>query len=178
MGRPKALLQFEGESFLDRLISRFGGICDPIIVVLGYDSARIREGIRAASQVSFAINPDPQRGMLSSLQCGLAELPANTGAALFTPVDLPAITRSTIAAVAASDSAVTIPRYSGHNGHPVRISRAIAGELLSLPAGAQARDVLHRHRDATTFIDVDDPAILHDVDTPQEYEALIAGAQR
>jgi len=178
MGRPKALLDLEGETFLDRLISRFTGICDPIIVVLGYDSARVRDGIRSDSVATFAINPAPQRGMLSSLQCGLRELPAGAAAILFTLVDLPAVERSTIQAVAAAKAPVVIPRFDARNGHPVQISRAIAAELLALPVEAQARDVLHRHRAATLFIDVADPAILNDVDTPQEYDDLIAGARR
>jgi len=177
MGRPKPLLDLYGETFLDRLIERFHGICVPIMVVLGYEADRIRSGIRNARGVEFVVNPAPERGMLSSLQCGLASLPADADAVLFTPADLPSIERSTIAAVAASGSAeITIPRYGGRNGHPVRISRGIVAELLALPEDAQARDVLHRHRGQTLFLDVDDPGILHDVDTPADYEALIAGS--
>jgi molybdenum cofactor cytidylyltransferase len=177
MGRPKPLLELNGETFLDRLIGRFSGICSPITVVLGYEANRIRAGIRNVGGARFVVNPAPERGMLSSLQCGLASLPADAEAALFTPADLPSIQSSTIAAVAASNAAtIAIPRCGGRNGHPVRISRAIVAELLALPEGAQAREVLHRHRGETLFLDVDDPGILHDVDTPADYEELIAGS--
>jgi molybdenum cofactor cytidylyltransferase len=176
MGRPKPLLSLDGETFLDRLIARFSGICSPVTVVLGYDAGRIRAGIRQAAGAEFVVNPLPERGMLSSLQCGLASLPDDTDAVLFTPADLPSIQSSTIAAVAASDAAIVIPRRGGRNGHPVRVSRGIAAELLSLPVDAQAREVLHRHRGETLFLDVDDPGILHDVDTPADYEALVAGS--
>jgi molybdenum cofactor cytidylyltransferase len=176
MGRPKPLLELDGETFLDRLIGRFYGICAPIVVVLGYEADRIRAGIRNAGGVEFVVNPSPERGMLSSLQCGLASLPGDAAAVLFTPADLPSIRRSTIAVVAASAVAmITIPRCGGRNGHPVRISRGIMAELLALPEDAQARDVLHRHREDTLFIEIHDPGILHDVDTPTDYEALIAG---
>jgi molybdenum cofactor cytidylyltransferase len=176
MGRPKPLLSLDGETFLDRLIARYSGICSPVTVVLGHDAGRIRAGIRQAATAKFVVNPLPERGMLSSLQCGLASLPDDVDAVLFTPADLPSILSSTIAAVAASDAAITIPRRGGRNGHPVRVSRTIAAELLSLPADAQARDVLHRHRPETLFLDVDDPGILYDVDTPADYEALAAGS--
>ncbi len=178
MGRPKPLLDLDGDTFLDRLIDRFSGICSPITVVLGYEANRIRANVRNAGGAVFVVNPAPERGMLSSLQCGLASLPRDADAVLFTPADLPSIQRSTIAAVAASDNTaeVTIPRCGGRNGHPVRISRGIVAELLALPDDAQARDVLHRQRGETRFLDVDDPGILHDVDTPADYEALIAGS--
>jgi len=174
MGHPKPLLPLDGETFLDRLIAAFSGICSPIIVVLGYDADRIRAGIRRAADAEFVVNPAPDRGMLSSLQCGLEQLGGNVDAVLFTPADLPSIHNSTIASVAGSDAAIVVPRCGGRNGHPVRVSRVIAEELLALPAGAQARDVLHQHRSETIFVNVDDPGILYDVDTPQDYEGLVA----
>ena len=45
MGSPKALLEFDGETFLDRLILTLGGACSPVIVVLGCEPQRIRAGL-------------------------------------------------------------------------------------------------------------------------------------
>ena len=170
MGRPKQLLQFEGQTFLDSLIQRFEGICDPIIVVLGYAAGEVRAGIQRGANVEFEVNPAPERGMLSSLQCGLACAPHD---ALFTPVDLPGISRDTIQRLAAADGPVVIPTFQGRKGHPVRISHDVIAELLALPVEAQARDAIRRH-DAQ-LIEVDDPRILQDVDTPADYDALLAG---
>ena len=79
MGTPKALLRFQNETFLDRLIGVFSPVCDPVIVVVGLHADQIRAGIERADDVRFAVNPDPERGMLSSLQCGLALLPSGSG---------------------------------------------------------------------------------------------------
>jgi molybdenum cofactor cytidylyltransferase len=171
MGHPKPLLQFEGQTFLDSLIQRFEGICAPIIVVLGYAADEVRSGIARSAQVEIVVNPAPERGMLSSLQCGLVRVPQD---ALFTPVDLPGISRETIETLASTDGPVVIPAYQGRKGHPVRVSRDVIAELLALPLEAQARDAIRRH-DAQ-LIAVDDPRILHDVDTPADYYALLAGA--
>jgi len=176
MGRPKPLLQLEGETFLDRLITRFLGICQPVVVVLGYGADTVRTGITHAASADIVINEEPERGMLSSLQCGLRRVPANCEAVLFTPVDLPAIRRSTIQKLADTAAAVAMPVFEGRKGHPVRVSREVIRELLALPVDAQARDVIHNHPAA--FVETDDPGILHDVDTPAEYDALIAEAQR
>ena len=75
MGTPKALLQLNDETFLDRLIRLFSEVCSPVIVVLGDQADQIRSGIRRGSEARFVVNPDPERGMLSSLQCGLRSGP-------------------------------------------------------------------------------------------------------
>lgn len=178
MGSPKALLQFQNETFLDRLIRVFSTVCDPIIVVVGEHADPIRAGITRGREVLFAINPDPERGMLSSLQCGLAMVPISADAAMFLPVDHPHIAVATIEILAArfrSDHApVTVPTYAGEHGHPVCIARPVIAELLALPAGAKASDVIHRHVPQTVYVEVDDPAVITDVDSPAAYADLLA----
>lgn len=172
MGRPKPLLEFEGETFLDRLITRFSGICRPVIVVLGYGADQVRTGIAHGGLAEIVINPAPERGMLSSLQCGLRSVPLDVEAVLFTPVDLPSIRPSTIEILIRTPAAVAIPLCDGRKGHPIRVSRQVVEELLALPVEAQAGDVIHRHR--AHLVDTGDPGILHDVDTPQDYDALLS----
>jgi molybdenum cofactor cytidylyltransferase len=178
MGTPKALLAFQNETFLDRLIRLFSSVCNPIIVVVGEHKHQIRSGIDRARDVIFAENPDPERGMLSSLQCGLALVPAEADAAMFLPVDHPNIEISTIETLAARFDAnhapVTVPTYAGEHGHPVCISRQLIAELLALPADAKASDVIHRHVHQTVYFEVADPAVVTDVDDPAAYAELLA----
>jgi molybdenum cofactor cytidylyltransferase len=177
MGSPKALLRFQNETFLDRLIRIFSKVCHPIIVVVGRHADPIRSGIERGRDVLFAENPDPDRGMLSSLQCGLALAPQEA-AAMFLPVDHPHLEESTIKILAArfrSDHApVTVPTYLGEHGHPVCIAAAIVAELLALPPQAKASDVIHRHVANTVYIEVPDPAVVTDVDDPAAYAELLA----
>jgi molybdenum cofactor cytidylyltransferase len=180
MGSPKALLDYRGETFLDRLIGLFSAVCDPVIVVLGFDAERIRIELRRANKAQFAINPDPDRGMLSSLQCGLRELPDAAQGVLFTLVDHPAVDHATLTslveAFAQHGAPVTKPVYAGHRGHPVCISRHVADEILALPVDAQAPDVLRRYRDVTQLVPVEDPGVVEDVDDPAAYAKLLETA--
>lgn len=172
MGQPKALLEYEGEAFLSRLSRILGEACGRVIVVLGYDAEKV--GAVAPGGVEVAVNPAPELGMLSSLQCGL-RLAEDSEAVLFLPVDYGAVQAATVARIAAEAGAadVIVPVFEGLHGHPVCISRRIASELLALPVLAQARDVIHRHRASTLYIAVDDAGIVNDVDTPEEYRALV-----
>ncbi len=181
MGRPKALLRYQNETFLDRMIRLFALVCDPVIVVLGHNAAQIRAGLESPGAAVFTVNPDPERGMLSSLQCGMREVPANAQAVLFAPVDHPHLQTSTLDALAAkfwaARAPVTVPVYDGEHGHPVCISRPLAGELLALAATAQASDVIHRYVSQTCYFEVGDPAVITDIDDPAAYAGLIAAEE-
>lgn len=178
MGTPKALLLFQNETFLDRLIRVFSAVCHPIIVVVGQHAQQIRAGIETGGDVLFTENPDPDRGMLSSLQCGLALVPAAAEAAMFLPVDHPNIRVATIETLAArfrsGRAPVTVPAYAGQHGHPVCIARPLIAELLALPHEAKASDVIHRHVAQTVYVPVSDPAVVTDVDDPTAYADLLA----
>ena len=175
MGTPKALLRYRGETFLDRLIRLFSGVCEPVVVVLGHDAGRIQAGAERAGDALLVVNPDPERGMLSSLQCA-AGIPACAGsdAVLFIPVDHPNIEAPTVQILADAffthRAPVTVPIYQGRKGHPVCISREVIEELLALPPAADTGEAIRAH--AIRRIDVDDPGVVSDIDDPQAYAAL------
>jgi CTP:molybdopterin cytidylyltransferase MocA len=182
MGRPKALLNYRGETFLNRLIRVAGQVADRIIVVVGPPYAeQIRE--HASTGSSFLTNPAPERGQLSSLQIALAELPQDAEGFFFIPVDCPAVSEETVRRLAAAfarrdpQTLFVIPRHGGRRGHPVFAARPIATELLALPAEAQARDVVHRYVSQTLYLDVDDPGILADIDDPAAYRELMEASR-
>jgi len=172
MGSPKALLEYEGEPFLYRLAKVLDAVCGPIVVVLGHDADLVRPAVPEG--VAIAVNPRPERGMLSSLQCGLRAV-AGTAAVMFLPVDYGAVRSESVdrIAVEIGTADVLVPMYEGRHGHPVCVSWAIADEILALPVTAQARDVIHRHRASTRYIVVDDPGVVNDVDTPEDYRVLV-----
>ena len=176
MGTPKALLDYRGETFVGRLVRVLGESCEPLIVVLGYHADVIRQQIPSRAKV--VINPDPSRGQLSSLQTGLAALPAVADGFAFIPVDSPAVEEDTMAKLARAfeqrkpETLFVIPRQSGKRGHPVFAARSVAAEFLALPPTAEAREVVHAHVDRTEYVDVDDSGIFTDVDDPEAYRRL------
>lgn len=176
MGSPKALLPIYNETFIDRLTAVLGGACSPMIAVLGHSAREIQAGMRTTDRVRLVINPEPERGMLSSLQCGLRAIVESVDAVIFTPVDYPAIQATTVDLLARAfcthGAPVTVPVHEGKRGHPVCLSRAVVAELLALPVTAQARDVVRAYRGQTQLVEVRDAGILNDIDSPEEYRAL------
>jgi len=172
MGRPKALLEYRGETFAGRLVRVLSRFCDPVLVVVGHHADAIRERVEA----TFVINPDPDRGQLSSLQSALTTL-SNVEGFLFTPVDSPSVEERTIAALLGTfrqQQTIVIPKYEGRRGHPVCVPAALIPEFLALAPTEETRVVINRHADRIAYIDVDDPGILADVDDPAAYRALVS----
>jgi molybdenum cofactor cytidylyltransferase len=176
MGTPKALLEYRGETFVGRLVRVLATSCDPVIVVLGYHADVIRKQVPTTATI--AINPDPSRGQLSSLQTALAVLPTVVNGFAFIPVDSPAVAEETVATLTRTfeqrkpATLFVIPRRSGKRGHPVVAARSIAAEVLALPPTAEAREVVHAHVDRTEYVDVEDAGIFTDVDDPEAYRQL------
>ena len=175
MGCPKALLRYGTETFLDTLTALFATRCDPVVVVLGAHAAEIR--LAATRPATFVLNPDYAHGMTTSLQCGLRAVPPAAEGVLFTLVDHPAASPPTLDALLAGGGQVRapllrVPRYRDKRGHPIWFSRELMPEFLALPAQGAANEVVHRHADRTEFLDLDDPGIVADIDSPEDYRAL------
>lgn len=178
MGSPKALLEYRGETFLDRLIGLLSRRCSPVIAVLGAQRETVRAGLRRSAEAILVENPDFPSGQLSSMQCGLRAVPADAEAVLFALVDHPAVAPATIDALldSATPAPLRMPRFHGRRGHPILISRLLLPEFLALPARSSAKEVVTQHAAGIAYIDVDDPGILADVDDPAAYASLLAGS--
>ena len=178
MGRPKALLTLGGVSFLEHAIRLLAPLCDPIILVLGYHREEIESTLANRPGLRIAINPNPARGMISSLQCGLAAATLTDSGAIFTVVDCPAVRPETARAVLDAflhrRVAVAVPVFNGKRGHPVCISATVARDLLAASPNEPARDIVARHRTPLSLVEVNDPGAVTDADTPQDLAILEA----
>jgi molybdenum cofactor cytidylyltransferase len=191
MGRDKALLSWPpsgagsapGETFLSAAIRLFAPYVDVVLVVSGRNE-RILAPIVYANGASLVVNPDPDRGQFSSLKAGLQEvLKRGRDAAMITLVDRPPVRPETIQTLeAAFEQALhnrkwaVVPEYQGKHGHPVLAGREMIEAFLRAPDSSNAREVEHAHQAAIEYLPVADPLVAVNVDTPEQYAALLAGA--
>lgn len=170
MGRPKALLKLGDLTFLETLCSRLAqaGV-DPIVAILGADAAEIRAAVTLPA-VRFVVNPDPSRGQLSSIHCGLDAVSAEDLDGLFiAPVDTPRILSSTLRRMMAALGATSlvVPVFGGRRGHPALFGASLLEALRLAPADQGARAVVHARSDRLE-LDCGDPAVLEDFDTLED----------
>jgi molybdenum cofactor cytidylyltransferase len=179
MGRPKMLLPFGEKPLLARVVENLLSVSgiSPIVVVTGHNAQEIREAVREYT-VNIAHNPDyAAGGMLSSVQTGVRALPADCGAFLLALGDQPGVRPETLLALLAAwretDAPIVRPVYDGKHGHPVLFAARCEPEILALPADATLKDAVIRHAADIWEVAVTDPAILDDIDTPEDYERAL-----
>lgn len=176
MGAVKALLPLAGESLLARIIrlARAAGVAR-IVPVLGPPhgetiAAALPAGVRAVW------NPDPDRGMLSSVQAALPGLfaPDEDGrGALLWPVDVPQVKLDSVQRLLAADlTQLTVPSCGERGGHPLWLPAALFPEVLALAATDSLRTLRQRH--TLVRVAVEDPGVLRDLDTPSDYSRALA----
>jgi molybdenum cofactor cytidylyltransferase len=173
MGMPKALLDAGGQSFLARILGslREGGAGPVTVVTRSLDNPVAEEARGLGGET--VLNPDPSTGPISSLQAGLRQLSDDAPAVLVAPVDHPLFSPLTVKVLITgfmeTNAPLVVPAFEGRRGHPVLFSRQLFPELLeeTLPEGA--RTVVRRYLDERLQLPVDDPGILANIDTPEEY---------
>ncbi|MGF6771602.1 molybdenum cofactor cytidylyltransferase [Paraburkholderia sp. GAS199] len=115
---------------------------------------------------------DAERGMGASLAAGI-EASDEAEGWIVALADMPRIEIASIEAVARSldgGASLVAPFYQGQRGHPVGFGIAHRDALLTLDGDTGARSLLMSQQ--VTRLDVDDPGILRDVDTPDDLRKL------
>jgi molybdenum cofactor cytidylyltransferase len=178
MGTPKALCDFEGYACLELVLSASRGIGQPI-VVLGAAREEIQSKVDL-SGIIVVLNEDQESGQTVSFKIGLRALPAEAEAFLLFPVDTPLVTIEDVDFLIAAyrrerdlTKEIFIPSYGLRRGHPVLFRRSIAEEILALRNEAPARSVLNIRPQRIRHVDFQDPYVLMDMDTPEDYDRCL-----
>jgi molybdenum cofactor cytidylyltransferase len=177
MGRPKALLQAGGRTFIRRIlhVMQEAGVTDAVVVVRPTHDEVIAE-VAASGFGRAVVNPRAEDGQLSSLIAGLDAIDEpGVDAALVTLVDVPLVAASAIRLLLARTAISTAPIlravHHGAHGHPVVFKREIFAALRAADPAEGAKAIVR----AASVEDVEtgDPGVLEDVDTPEDYARLI-----
>ena len=175
MGSAKLTLPWrDGRTVVEAVVAalRDGGV-GRIGVVVGGDRQAVEQAL-AGSNVEFVENPRfADDEMLGSIQVGLRAMGDDPTAALLTPGDLPAIRPATVRALidawGESGDAICVPVCEGRRGHPVLLPRRAWPEVLALASGESLRSYLRLHAAELRPVEVPDPGIHADIDSPADY---------
>jgi len=184
MGKPKAILPVENTIFLEKICTNLkkAGVGE-IVVVLG-SHAREIEKIWVKDGEKAVINKKPEDGQLSSLKVGVDEVKAKDGlnSIIICLVDLPQVAVKTYIDLIdfwkEHECSIVVPRYNGKGGHPVIIDRKFLNSIRIAPLDEGLHWVMRRHHDSIFKLDVNDPGVVRDVDTMEDYEKYIEDKNR
>ena len=168
-GRPKALLEWDGQTLAERGVDMLlAGGAAPVLVVAG--AARIE--LPAERRVQIVHNEEWRTGMGSSLRAALRVIPPDADAAVVALADQPLVGPAAVARLIAAYRAgaeVAVAAYEGQLRNPVLLAREHWPEVIDLAAGDQGARVFLRARpDLVTLVECGDTGRPDDIDTPAD----------
>ncbi len=176
MGVNKLLLSWGTGTVLGQTVQNaLASDASAVLLVTGHEVEAVTAVAQAAGATTL-YNPAVAQGgeMITSLQAALRQLPETVTAVLVIlgdqPMVLPETLNRLLHAYYQGAGDLIAPVYQGQRGNPVLIGRRYFAELLALPSTAAPRDVLRRHAHALHLVEVETPAILQDLDRPEDYQ--------
>jgi molybdenum cofactor cytidylyltransferase len=178
MGRPKQILQFEGNSLLRRAtLAALAAKCRPVIVVTGANAEVCRRELYGL-EVWEAFNASWETGMASSVRAGIESLmniEADVSASLILLCDQPHVTSDIISNLVATHHATGRPiiasAYAGSFGVPALFTKTFFRELTQLEGASGAKEIIKRHVSEAHFVSFAEAEV--DVDTPDDFACLL-----
>jgi molybdenum cofactor cytidylyltransferase len=179
MGSPKALLPYQGRPFLEHLLEI---TTRPEIgirrVVLGADAESIAKAIPLKAH-EMVINPEWEKGQLSSIQAAVRKLPAGTDGMLLCLIDHPLISAALVQDLIEhfynSKKPIVLPLYEGRRGHPVIFAASLYEELLRAPLETGARAVVWAHAGDVEEVPTNEQGCVLNLNDPETMNKAIGG---
>lgn len=177
MGRPKPLLPWGGVTLIEYQVRELlaAGV-DDLVVVLGHAAEEVRPRVPQGTRV--AVNEAYREGRASSLRAGAAALAEGADPIVVLSVDQPrprAVIETLLAAHREQAAAITVPVAQRRRGHPVVLAGSLLPELREASEESQGlRGVIAAHEEELREAELDSPAVLLDINTPEQYEEALA----
>jgi molybdenum cofactor cytidylyltransferase len=178
-GRFKPLLPVAGRPLIARTLAALFQVPEisRVLLITGHRADAVCYAAGGYDVVPVH-NPDYEAGgMVSSAQAGVRALPEGVDGFVLSLGDQPAVRPETISRLIAAwrkgAATIAVPAYHGKRGHPVVLSIRCAADILRLQPGQTLKTVVERYKEQSIQVDVDDPGVVVDVDTPDDYERLL-----
>ena len=182
MGHSKALLDLKSCTFLHHVVHALaGGGCDPVLVVIAEGDDAVADEARRSGARTLT-NAVPGEGPITSLRLAIAELGDSVDGIAYLPVDHPLVRPETVARLLAearsSEALLTLPMHGAKRGHPAVFRAGIFPELVDPSLDGGARTVVHRHLPDACLVDIEDPGVITDIDTPETYAEIVSDSSQ
>lgn len=173
----KPLLHIGDKTLLEHAVGLFAGVgIESIVTVIGHRAEELIPAVDAAGSI-YVINNTYHEGMFSSIQRGVKKLQGMCDAFFLLPVDIPLVlpgTVKTLREAFRSNPSILVcyPQFKSRRGHPPLINNLLAYHILSYGGAGGMRRFLSSYRDQAIDVQVEDPSIHLDADSPRDLEVL------
>ncbi len=176
-GKPKQLLPFQGNCMLAHVLeTALASRLDTVVLVLGHEASEISGALGPTlkhPRVKVVVNPRYRKGLSTSLHTGLQEV-RHFPSVMFLLGDQPWMNTRVINMLLdrfqASEKPICVPVHAGKRGTPVLFTRTFYDRLMKIKGDMGAREIIASHREGVLQVEVPDPGVFADVDTPADLD--------
>lgn len=183
LGTDKMLADLDGMTMIQRALRpyRKAERTSDVIIVIPPGTSPTFAPLRSTDR-HLIENPDPSRGMISSIRAGLESGWAQERDFMIAPADIPFIKPEIIDQLVMTftmrECKIVLPAYRGLGGHPGVFDQSLHSDFFLNGDDSGAREILLRYRQETVRLNIPDPDICFDIDTPEDLAiAMDAGAR-
>lgn len=168
MKQNKMMLHFKEQPIIHHTIQTMSSVCNEIVIVTGFYETDYLRGFNYNNSIKQVLNPEHLKGMLTSIQQGIRNIENDC---FIIPGDYPLVNPKTYQQLLDAKGDIRVPTYHGKRGHPIYISRSLFEALIKEPVTSSLKQFRDRHD--VTYVEVEDPNILFDIDDMMEYQKLL-----
>jgi molybdenum cofactor cytidylyltransferase len=178
MGGPNKLLaEIDGAAMVAHVARRLlASRARPIIAVLGNQADAIDAAL-GKLPIERVRNPEFAAGLSTSLKRGIAALPSDLDGVIVCLGDMPLISGRHLDRLIAAYNplegrAIVVPTRRGKRGNPVLWAKRFFAEMVELAGDVGAKHLIGEHAELVAEVEMDDDAVLVDIDTPEALDAF------
>lgn len=179
MGSLKAMLPWRGVPLIEHQIRCLidAGV-NQVVVVLGHEANLLKPIVESVYGADWVVNSDYLLGKTTSIKAGFKYLTIpRTKQVVLLSVDQPRrpdSVRALLERHTSSYSTITIPTYQGKGGHPIVLSASVLPEVAKIEEETRGLlAVVRRHADETDRFEINDPSLVWDLNTPEQYQQAL-----
>ncbi len=163
----KMLFSIRGKSLIRHAIEGMKPFVSHVFIVTGHYDDAIREEVADIGDVTCILNSQYDLGMFGSIQTAVKVISDDF---FVLPGDCPFVDMKTYEALLHGTREMRVPSYEGRKGHPLWVAKHLIKPLLDEPIESNLK--AFRNRCDLEIINVDDPKILNDIDTIEDYQKI------
>jgi molybdenum cofactor cytidylyltransferase len=143
------------------------------IVVLGFQSSKVKKIIIKDKKISFVYNKNYKFGMASSIKTGIKRISKKNVGFLIIHADMPKISKKIInkiyEAIKSKDKEIFVPTYKRKLGNPVGFKYSMLKSLKKITGDRGAKKIIKRNKKKLYLIKVNSKSIFNDLNTPRDF---------
>jgi molybdenum cofactor cytidylyltransferase len=177
LGAPKQLLPYRDTTLLGHVVGVARSCAfDQLMVAIGGAADEVRSQVDL-SGAEIVVNDAYGAGCSSSIAAAIGAVDPRCELLVLMLGDMPGVSAATVEALLAGrgDSSLAVCRYDDGRGHPFAFRRDVFEELTHLHGDKGVWRLLDQRANEVVEVPVSGPTPL-DVDTPEDYQAVLAQA--